>query len=345
MGAILLKAAVLYGVRDIRVEEVSKPEISAEEVLIKVKTAGICGTDLHFYRGEWKVKTPLIPGHEFSGIIVQVGEKVKGLNVGDYVVAEPNMICNNCYYCRMSQRNFFCEELKAIGVDVNGAFAEFVKIKGENVYKFPKTLSFEEAALIEPLACCLRGLDNVRIRRGDSVAIIGAGSIGLLLLQLVKMSGASMVIQTDLEEEKLRLAEKLGADYIINVRREDPVDRIKALTDGYGVDVAIEAVGSPQAITQAMKATRRGGRMNIFGVSPQDAIWKVKPFDIYSKELTITSSYRSPFTFQRAVKIASTGRISLKALISHIYPLPEIGRAFEMLDKKIKGTVKVLIKP
>jgi len=340
-----VKAAVLRGIKDIHLEEVSIPEISRNEVLIKVAVAGICGTDIHFYRGEWEVKKPLIPGHEFSGTIAEVGGDVEGFEEGDRVVAEPNMVCGCCYFCRMSERNFFCENLLAVGVDVDGAFAEYVKVKNENVYRFPDTLSFEEAALIEPLACCIRGLNNAGIKVGDSVAIVGAGPIGLLLLQLAKMAGASKVIQTDLDKERLGLAEELGADHAVNIRERDPAKAVKELTGGYGVDVAIEAVGSPESLTQAIALTRRGGRLNIFGVSPQNAVWKVKPFDLYSKELTITASYRSPFTFQRAIKMASTIELRLKPLISHIFPLHEIARAFEILDRKLEKVVKVMVRP
>ena len=313
--------------------------------MIRVAATAVCGTDIHFYRGEWKVTFPLVPGHEFSGTIAELGDQMAGFELGDRVVAEPNMICGSCHFCRMSDRNFFCERLTAVGVDVDGAFAEYVKTKRENVYKFPENLSFEEAALIEPLACCIRGLDNAAVKPGEDVAIVGAGPIGLLLLQLVRMAGASRVIQTDLEEERLNLAEELGADHIVNIQEQDPVQTVMDVTGGYGVDVAIEAVGSPEAITQAMGATRRGGRVNIFGVSPQDAVWKVKPFDLYSKELTITTSYRSPFTFQRAAKLASSGRLKLAPLISHVFPLNEISRVFEILDKKVERVIKVIIKP
>lgn len=340
-----VKAAVLRGIKDIHLEEVSMPKILRNELLIKVAAAGICGTDIHFYRGEWEVKKPLIPGHEFSGTIAKVGGGVEGFDEGDRVVAEPNMVCGRCYFCQMSERNFFCENLLAVGVDVNGAFAEYVKIKSENVYKFPDTLSFEEAALIEPLACCIRGLDNAGIKVGDSVAIVGAGPIGLLLLQLAKMAGASKVIQTDLDNERLELAKELGADHTVNVHEEDPTIAVKDLTGGYGVDVAIEAVGSPESLTQAFALTRRGGRLNIFGVSPQNAVWNVKPFDLYSKELTITASYRSPFTFQRAIEIASSIELRLKPLISHIFPLHEVARAFGILDRKLEKAVKVVIRP
>jgi len=340
-----MKAAVLYRVRDLRLEDVMTPKIKDDEVLIRIHATGICGTDIHIYRGEWKTRMPIILGHEFSGVIAEIGRGVSNLNVNDPVVAEPNIPCGSCYFCRMSKRNYFCENLQAVGVTINGAFAEYVKIKAANVYRLPKDLSLEEAALIEPLACCIRGVDQAGIRIGDTVAIIGAGPIGLILLQLAKLAGASMLIQTDMEDARLKMARKLGADYVINITEEDPVEAIKRLTNGYGTDVAIEAVGSPKAITQAMRATRRGGRLNIFGVSPQDAVWEVKPFELYDKELTITTSYRSPFTFQRAVKIVSSRKVNLKPLISHVFRLEEIQRAFEVAEKRLEDAVKVLVKP
>lgn len=340
-----MKALVLHAIRDIRLEDVEKPKIREDEVLIRVGACGICGTDIHFYRGEWKVKLPLIPGHEFSGVIEAVGSKVKIVKPGDHVVAEPNITCGECEYCRMSERNFFCKNLKAIGVDIDGAFAEYVKAPARNVYVIPKDMPLEEAALIEPLACCIRGLDNIGIRVGDTIAIVGTGPIGLLFVQLVKMWGAIKIYAMDILDERLEIAKKLGADVTINPAKEDPKEVIFSETNGIGVDVAIEAVGNPKAIDTALSVVRRGGRLLIFGVAPQDAIWQVKPFELYDKELLVITSYRSPYTFQRAVKIASSGRISFKEILSHVFPLEKGSEAFKMLDERKPGITKVVLKP
>jgi len=340
-----LKAAVFYGKDNIKVQERPKPKNEERDVLINVAAAGVCGTDIHIYKGEWKVPTPLILGHEFSGTIEEIGGKVTKIQIGDRVVAEPNIICGECKYCLIGERNYFCEKLEAIGVTRDGAFAEYVSVPEKNVYILPDNISLNEAALIEALACCIRGIENVQIKTGDAVAIVGAGPIGLILLQLAKISGASLVIQIDMIENRLELAKKLGADYTINIKERDSVDVVMAVTDGYGVDVSIEAVGNPQAIEQAFKLVRRGGRLNIFGVSPQDAVWNLKPFELYDKELTITSSYRSPFTFERAIKLVASGRIKLKPLITHQYNLNEIKTALYIAEKKVEGAIKVLIQP
>ena len=340
-----VRALVLHGVRDIRLEDVPEPEVGEGEVLLRVGACGVCGTDLHFYRGEWRVKTPLVPGHEFSGIVEKVDSGVDWVDVGAKVVAEPNITCGRCYYCRMEKRNFFCVNIKAIGVDVNGAFAEYVKVPAANIYRVPDRVSLEEAALIEPLACCVRGLYNVSIEPGDTVAVVGAGPVGLLMVQLARMWGASKVFALDLIDSRLALARQLGADVAVNPRKEDAVETIRSETDGIGVDVSIEAVGSSRAIELALKLARRGGRVLVFGVAPESDEMRLRPFELYEKELTIVSSYRSPYTFQRAVRIAASGRLALKPIISHVLPLERGAEAFRMLDERKEQTVKVLLKP
>jgi len=340
-----MKAAVLHGIRDIRVEDVPKPIPERGEVLIAVRATGICGTDIHFYKGEWSVPIPLIPGHEFSGVIAEVGKDVRGMEEGWHVVAEPNIPCGSCYFCRLSEKNFFCLNLRATGVDTNGAFAQFVKIPASNIYRIPSHLEFEVAAMIEPVACCVRGMDQAGIRLGDFVAIVGAGPIGLILMQLAKMNGARSVLVSDISADRLEMAKSLGADHIVNTSEEDLTRAVGDLTGDIGVDVAIEAVGKPETISQAIGIARRGGRVNIFGVSPQDAVLSVKPFDLYAKELTITTSYRSPFTFQRAVDLVSSGKLVLKPLITHVLPLEKIVSAFGIVERRESGVMKAMVKP
>jgi len=340
-----MKAAVLHGIRDIRMEDVPDPIPGDGEVLINVKATGICGTDIHFFRGEWSVPTPLIPGHEFSGVIAEVGKGVSGIERGWHVVAEPNITCGSCYFCRLSEKNFFCLNLRATGVDTNGAFAEFVKIPAPNIYRIPDKMEFETAAMIEPLACCVRGIDQAGIRLGDTVAVIGAGPIGLILMQLAKMNGARSVVVSDISADRLERAKSLGSDHVVNTSVEDLTKAVGGLTGDVGVDVAIEAVGKPETISQAIGITRKGGRVNIFGVSPQDAVLDVKPFALYAKELTITTSYRSPFTFQRSVDLASSGKVALKPLITHVLPLEKIARAFEIVERREAGVMKAMVRP
>lgn len=340
-----MKALVLHGVRDLRLEEASVPQIGEGEVLIRVGSCGICGTDLHFYRGEWRVKLPLIPGHEFSGTVEEIGPGVSWLREDVKVVAEPNITCGHCYHCRSKDRNFYCSNIRAVGVDVDGAFAEYVKVPASNVYEVPPWMSYEEAALIEPIACCLRGLYNVRLEAGDTVAVVGAGPIGLLMIQLAKLWGASKVYAVDLVEKRLALARELGADIVVNASRENPLEAILGDSDGLGVDVAIEAVGSSKAIETAIKVARRGGRVLVFGVAPENDVLQVRPFELYEKELAIYSSYRSPYTFQRAVRVAASRRLALRSIISHVLPLGEGPDAFRMLDERREEAVKVVLKP
>lgn len=340
-----MKAASLFGIGDLRIVDRDVPEISENEILIRVGACGICGTDLHFYKGEWKVKTPLILGHEFSGIVTEVGSKVKDIRVGDHVVAEPNILCGKCKYCRMSGRNFFCENIQTIGVTVDGALAEYVKAPAQNIYRIPYEMPLEEAALIEPLACIIRGFDNLGIPLGSSVAIVGTGPIGLLMIQVVKHYGASKVFAIDIAEDRLKLAHELGATLVVNPMQQDSEKAIRDATNGLGADISIECVGSSSAIEAAFRLIRRGGRLLIFGVAPEQDVWHVKPFELYDKEASIFASYRSPYTFQRAVELASSGSLRLKPIISHIHSLEETPNVFKELAEKRKKAIKVIVKP
>lgn len=341
-----MKAAILYKPRDLRVESIKKPNILDNEVLIKVKNSGICGSDLAIYKGTWKVcKEPIILGHEFSGIVENIGKGVKYINIGDRVAVDPNILCGKCYFCRMSEKNYYCINRRVIGGArwLNGGFSEFVRAPEKVVYKLPDKIGFEEATLIEPIACGVRGIDRVNIQRGDCVVILGAGPMGLIMLQLAKLSGASKVIITDVVGTRLKRATRLGADVTVDSKEKDVNEEIIILTEGIGADVVIEAVGSSKTVEETISLARRGGRVNIFGVSPPEDIAEIKPYELYEKEITITTTFCNPFTFQRTIRLLEENRIHTKELISHAFSLDRIEQAFDVMENEV-DRCKVIIK-
>ncbi|MFN3698911.1 MAG: alcohol dehydrogenase catalytic domain-containing protein, partial [Dictyoglomus sp.] len=231
----------------IQLEEVPTPSIEKDEVLIKVLASGICGTDLHVFAGKAYGKEGIIRGHEFSGKVIAIGEKVKGIKEGDLVAVDPNITCGYCYYCRRGEIHL-CENLRAIGVDVNGGFAEYCKVPFKQLYSFSSNISPLEAAMMEPVACALHGIEKIGIKLGDSVLIVGGGALGLILMQLAYIHGASKVVVVEPIESKRKVAKELGATYVIDPLKEKVDEIIKDLTQGRGVDVGIEAVGKGDTV-------------------------------------------------------------------------------------------------
>jgi 2-desacetyl-2-hydroxyethyl bacteriochlorophyllide A dehydrogenase len=340
-----MKAAVLHAVGDIRFEDVPTPEIEDNEVLLRVKACGVCGTDVHFFHGEWVVDLPLIPGHEFSGELAEVGKDVTVASPGDKVSIDPNVICNVCKSCRRTDKSHLCSNIKAIGVDTNGAFAEYLKAPESAVYHLPDNVDFETGAMTEPVGCAIRGFDNTKTTLGDNVVIIGAGPIGLILQQMALLQGAAKVLTIELIEERRKMAEKLGAHRTISPAEEDVSAAVAEETQGNGPEVVFEAVGSAKTIELALDLAGRGARVNLFGVAPQSDVINVRPFMLYDKELKISASYRDPFTFDRAIQLLANDRIDVKSLITHRYPLSEIREAFETFEKKKAESIKIMMLP
>jgi len=331
-------AAVLYGPRELRIEEVEKPKVTPGKVLVEVKACGVCMTDLHMYMWEFPVKTPVILGHEFSGVIAELGDNAAEFEIGGRVAVDPALSCGVCEAC-VSGRNNLCERLTAIGgagnVIVNGAFAEYTLVPKEAVGKIPREISFDEGAFVEPLGCCIHGVDVSRVGIGDVVALIGAGPIGLLLLQLTKLAGASQILVVDIKDERLQLAATLGADVVINPSKEDPVGRLKELTHGKGADVVIEAVGSPMTVKHAVQMVSKGGRVVIFGVAPVESRVDISPFDAYFREIEIVGSYAiTREAFLRSIAMLRSGRIKVEPLITERFKLSELAKAFALMEKK-----------
>lgn len=331
-------------VKRIVVKDVPKPEPEPDEVLVRVDSCNICGTDISLYRGKYTAKTPVILGHEWSGEIVEIGENVKDLHIGDKVVSDPNESCGLCYWCR-SGKPYFCNNMPEYGVLRDGGFAEYIKITAKSVYKIPEGLDLESAAFVEPVSCAVHCIDRALIKPGESVLIIGGGASGQIITQLARNAGASRLIMITRSKSKLELAKKFGATDIINAKEEDILKKILDLTDGLGVDVTIEAVGKAETIELAATLVKKSGRVLIFGFAPEGEKATISPFEILSKELTIMGSWINPYTSYRALEILSSGKIDVKTLISIRLPLDKIMEGINLMIDKPEGFIKAVIKP
>ena len=332
-----MKAAVFYEPGVVKVQDWPEPEVSGDEVLIRVMAAGVCGTDLHIFdgaKGASECYPPVVLGHEFSGIVEQVGPDVKHVKVGDHVTVDPNRGCGVCPACKAGKPHF-CEEMFATGVGGDGGFAELAKAREEQVYPVNKAVPFEEAAMCEPLACALHGIDRAQIKTGDTVLIIGGGTIGLLMVQLARSAGASTIIVSEPLEGKHEMARSVGADYCINPMKTTPFELIEK--EGLpGIDVSIECVGRENTMQDAIRYVSRGGHVLLFGLTPPDAEIPLKPYEVFQKELMITSSFVNPHTQGRAVAMVNSGKLKLTELISERLSLDEMLKAYEIRGKNGK---------
>ncbi|MEM3673426.1 MAG: zinc-binding dehydrogenase [Candidatus Bathyarchaeia archaeon] len=342
-----MKAAMLYGVKDLRIEDVEIPKVDTGEVLVKVKAATTCGTDLKIYqRGyvEKVIKLPTIFGHEWAGEVVEVGEGLEWPKKGMRVRAGNSAPCLRCVMCQKGKYNL-CEDM----IWLWGAYAEYIKVPARmvlvNMQEIPPHVSYEEAAITEPLACVLHGVEEARVKLGDTVAIIGAGPIGLLHLLTVKKMGVEKAIVIDLIDERLNFAAKLGADEVINAGKADVLEGVKWLTKGYGADVVIEAIGLPSTWEQAIKLARKGGTVLEFGGCPPGTEIKVNAETLHYGELTLLGAFHTtPLHFRKALSLISSRTVDVRPLVTRKMRLSEIKEAFEVLATS-KSEIKIAINP
>jgi L-iditol 2-dehydrogenase len=342
-----MKAAMLYGVKDLKIEDVPKPKVDAGEVLVKVKAATTCGTDLKiFQRGyvEKVIKLPTIFGHEWAGEVADVSEGLEWPMRGMRVRAGNSVPCLHCTMCQRGKYNL-CENM----IWLWGAYAEYIKVPARmvlvNMQEIPSHVSFEEAAITEPLACVLHGVEEAEVKLGDSVAIIGAGPIGLLHLLTVKKIGAEKTIVIDLVKERLDFAEKLGADETVNAGKTDVIETVRRLTSGYGADVVIEAIGLPATWEQALKLVRKGGTVLEFGGCPPGTEIKLNAEMLHYGEVTVMGAFHTtPLHFKKALNLISSRTVDVKPLITRKMRLEEIREAFEILTTS-KSEIKIAIRP
>lgn len=338
-----MKAAVYHGPQDLRVEEVPVRELKDNEVKIQVKYCGICGTDIHIFHGDGgccDVTPPLVPGHEFSGVVAEVGAGVKTVKVGDRVTGDPNDMCGECYFCKNGMQHF-CKNNIGIGTTVDGGFAEYVIMREKQVYKLSDELSFIGAAMTEPISCCLHGIDLCNIKAGDTVLVIGGGPIGMIMMQLAKNAGASKVIMSEPVEEKREQALKLGATKTIDPLHED----VEAVLAEYceNVNVVIECVGNVHTQADAVRFAGKGATIMYFGLASPEESFPIRPDDIFKKELHITSSYINPYSFERAIQILESGTVELESLITNVVPLDDIADVFTKPEYRRTGKVMIQI--
>jgi 2-desacetyl-2-hydroxyethyl bacteriochlorophyllide A dehydrogenase len=338
-----MRAVRLHAPGDLRFDEVEVPRPGYGEVVLKVWRTGICGTDLHIAKGNFPAPNlPLTLGHEFSGTIAEIGTGVENLALGAKVVADINISCGRCYFCLRGQK-LFCQTVAQVGVHRAGALAEYVLVPASNVQVLPAEMSLDSAAYIEPLACAIHGQDRIDIRSGDRVLIIGGGPMGLAHVALAKLSGASLVIVSEPDSARREIARLMGADELVDPLASDLDETVAALTDGIGPDIVIEAVGSVRTYEAAVAVVRRGGKILAYGAAPQLATMALRPFDIYSKELTIVGSYAGTYdTWPRAAALIASGLFDPSLIVDSVRPLSEAVEAIRALEHD-KSVVKIHI--
>jgi L-iditol 2-dehydrogenase len=300
---------------------------------------------LNLFNGGFKVRRlPLIPGHEFAGVIAALGEDVASLKIGDRVTVDINMTCGTCYWCRRSE-NLLYPSLQQIGIDVPGAFAQYVTAPASQVYVLPPALTFEQGASIEPLACAVHAQTRMDIQPGASVAVIGGGSMGIIHAQLARLRGAYPVILIGRTPSKLERARRAGIEFLVNARDTDPVAEVKRLTGGRGADYAIEAAGSVETYEQAFKMVRRGGTIAAYGIPPQEDAISLRPFDFFMQEWTVIGAFVShPSAWPKAITLLESGGIKPDVLFSMRVPLREMVESVELIQKD-KDLMKVFVVP
>jgi L-iditol 2-dehydrogenase len=343
-----MTAAVLYGKEDVQIETVDVPEIGRGDVLVRVRAALTCGTDVKVFRRGYHARMivpPALFGHELGGDIVAMGKDVRGFKMGQRVVAANSAPCGTCFYCQRNQENL-CQDL----LFNNGAYAEYIRIPERivrrNMYEVPDHVSYQDAALVEPLACVLRGLEESNVRPGDTVAVIGLGPIGMMFVRLAKAVSNARVIAIGRRPQQLQRASRMGADEtVLNCDGADVVGPVHEMTGGRGADVVIEAVGLPEVWQLAIKLLRRGGVVNFFGGCPDGTNLSLDTNLLHYSELTCKASFHhTPALIKKALELVSRGYVGAKDFVNHSEPLTNLLQVMQHLMSH-NGHLKTAIIP
>ncbi|MBD3194019.1 MAG: alcohol dehydrogenase catalytic domain-containing protein [Candidatus Lokiarchaeota archaeon] len=335
-----MKGVYFNGKKDILVKtDLPKPNIKDDEVLVKVKYCGICGSDIESYK-TGVLETPgIIIGHEFSGEIIELGENVRGWKIGDQVTVNPSLPCEECYWCLHSKENM-CKWLSALGTTYDGAMAEFINVKSQRLFKIPDSISYKEAALLEPFCVALYAVEDSHFKIGDSVAVLGAGSIGLFTIQVLKLAGASEIFVIEPVESKRKLALEMGADNAFLPKKSSKINR---LTKKIGPDHIFDCVGNPNTIMNAMQLVKRGGFITIIGIYPE--AFEMKGFmSLVLKSVSMKGVFGyTQDIWQKAIKLLEKKNLNLKNLITNTISIEEVPEYFEFLANSEHEDIKVLV--
>ncbi|KOG88329.1 zinc-dependent alcohol dehydrogenase family protein [Streptomyces varsoviensis] len=331
-----MRAVVIEAPNKLNITTIPDPTPGPDDVIVKVAAVGLCGTDVHMLAGEFgPTRYPVVPGHEFSGEIVEVGSQVTGMAAGDLVAADPAIYCGACYWCAKGRGNL-CADWRTIGITQDGACAEYVKAPARNIHHLPTGLEPRHATLIEPLSTIVHGLDTVKPDFGDNFLIYGAGTMGLLYLQSAKRAGAATVEVVDLNEERLAVARKLGADSVAT-----SADALPRASSG-GWEVVVDCTGAVPAIEDGFGRVRRGGTFQQFGCAPDQELARFSPFRIYNDEIRIVGSMAILHSYGRALDLLAQGLIDSDTMITHGFPLDGYAEALETFGKGTGRKIQII---
>jgi len=336
-----MRAVRLESIGSMIMRTVEKPVARPGELIVRVLAAGICGSDRHMYKGEYPTAIPVTLGHEFCGIVEEVGDGIPSFAGGELVTVDPNIACGTCAACRRGRPNL-CARLTAIGVTRDGGFADYVAVPCGQAFTLPSDLDPVHGAFCEPLACCIHAFDKADIRPGDSVAILGGGVIGLLMVQLARLAGAGQVILITRQLSRREAALRLGAMHAFDPASSDTVASVRDVTQG-GADVVIECAGVADTLQTGLRMARRGGTFVLFGVTPAGIEVPVLPFDLLVNEVDVRPAYLNPFTHSRAAAMVASGALELDSLVTKAIGLEEV--AGVVGSAPLPGEIKVIVRP
>lgn len=339
-----MKAILYTSPKIFSVAEVEKPKCRSGQVLIQVYACGICKTDLHIHDGSFISEFPLINGHEFSGVISEVGDEVNEWKVGDRVTADNTELCGFCKPCR-ENRPLYCENFNSHGCNMPGGFAEYVAINHDKVFSISDNLSFEQATFTEPTACAVHGVDRIKPNLGDSALMFGAGPTGIILAQLLRRAGLCEFVIADPNKKKLDILRRLGFKNLVQIDRDDFNKSKNNIMQVYkkGFDIIIDATGSSSVTQKCFDFAKKGSKIVIYGVCEESSMVSISPYNIFKNEYTIIGSFAQTHCFNRALAYLETGAVQVQDLISHVLPLEEYGKGLQLI--KDKRAIKVIINP